>query len=171
MNLLGHEISEISLLFVLIAVMMIGGIIHFMYIKMIESKMKAIADSDFDLGDLMTSLHISQGSNFNTVMILSWCIFFVAVAFLYFLTPVVFPELNYFRFSRMASLDWGFALMGAAVSIPGILVSIFIPKAYSYHPIHGSLKEIMILVPILLISSILCSINLGTIYPATDAFY
>ncbi|MDD1760498.1 MAG: hypothetical protein LUQ44_07815 [Methanothrix sp.] len=170
MNLLGHEFSEISLLIGLMAALMLGGIFHLMYLRKIESIVKNTADSDFDLKDLMRSLHISQGSNFNTMMIFSWSLFFVASAFLYFLTPNIFPEWNYFKIPQMASWDWGFAVMGIAVLVPGVLVSIFIPRVYSYHPIHKGLKNVVIIVPILLVLSILCSVNLGTIYPATDAF-
>ena len=170
MNLLGHEFSEISLLIGLMAALMLGGIFHLMYLRKIESIVKITADSDFDFRDLMRSLHISQGSNFNTMMIFSWSLFFVASAFLYFLTPNIFPEWNYFKIPQMASWDWGFAVMGIAVLVPGILISIFIPRVYSYHTIHKGLKNVAIIVPILLTLSILCSVNLGTIYPAIDKF-
>ncbi|MCX6668732.1 MAG: hypothetical protein NTV25_02865 [Methanothrix sp.] len=170
MNLLGYEISEIYLLIGLVAVLLLSGIFHLRYLRMIESMVRKTADSDFDFEDLMKSLHISQGSNFNIIMIFSWSLFFVALAFLYFLTPDIFPDWNYFKFPQVASWEGGFAVMGIAVLIPGLFVSLFVPRAYSYYLVHRILKEKVILIPAFLLASILCSVNLGTIYPATDPF-
>jgi len=171
MNLLGHDIFEAYMLICLVAILILGGALHVMYLKMIESMVKRTEESDFNLEDLMRSMHISQGSNFNIMMILSWSLLLVALAFLYLLTPSIFPEWNYFKIPRVASLDWGFAIFGAAALIPGALISIFVPKVYSYYQIHKRLKAIAAAIPALLLGSIICSVHLGTIYPASDQFY
>ena len=133
--------------------------------------MRSTEDSDFNFEDLMRSMHISQGSNFNTMMILSWSLLSVALAFLYLLTPSIFPEWNFFKIPRVASLDWGFAIFGTAALLPGVLISIFVPKVYSYYQIHKRLKSIAAAIPALLLGSIICSIHLGIIYPASDPFF
>ncbi len=171
MNLLGHDIFEAYMLIWLVAVLLLGGTLHFMYLKIIESKVRRTEDSDFNFEDLMRSMHISQGSNFNIMMILSWSLLVVALASLYFLTPSIFPEWNYFKIPRVASWDWGFALFGAAALIPGAIISIFVPRVYSYYQIHKRLKAIAAAIPALLLGSIICSIHIGTIYPARDPFF
>ena len=165
---------EISLLILLAVVMIIGHLIHMAYFSRIERHVKETSDTDrtFLRNDLKKALRIPQGANFNTVMIFSWSLFLVALVFLYFLTPTIFPELNYFRFSAVASENFGLAIFGGAVLlIPGLFVAIHIPRAYSYYLIHMRLKEMNLLTPVLLIGSILCSVHLGTIYPAYDQLY
>jgi len=171
MNLLGREISEIFLFVGLLAIMLLSLVLHWMYLRMIESKVKRTSDSEFEFEDLLGSLHISQGSNFNTVMIASWCLFCVALVFLYFLTPSIFPHWNYFKVPRIASWSWGFATLGIAVLIPSALISAFVPRAYSYYQIHRSVKRTSIAIPVFLIVSILCSFDLGTIYPSVDRVF
>lgn len=171
MNLLGHGMFEAYMLICLVAILLLGGTLHVMYLKTIESKVRRTEDSDFDFEDLMRSMYVSQGSNFNIMMILSWNLLFVALAFLYLLTPSIFPEWNYFKIPRVASWDWGFAIFGTAALIPGAMISIFVPKVYSYHQIHKRLKGIAAAIPALLLGSIICSIHLGTIYPASDPFF
>jgi len=61
MNLLGHDIFEAYMLICLVAILILGGALHVMYLKMIESMVKRTEESDFNLEDLMRSMHISQG--------------------------------------------------------------------------------------------------------------
>ncbi len=162
---------EISLLAAILIALFIGGICHQAYLYRVRAVVKKTADSAFDRKALLKSLHITQGSNFNTLMILSWSIFLVALIFLYFLTPEIFPSKNYFLFPKMASESYGLAAFGVAVIlIPGILIALIVPRVYSYYLISRWLKNLNLLTPIFLIVSIFCSANLATIYPLIDRF-
>jgi hypothetical protein len=163
---------EISLLILLALVAIIGQLFHASYISRIARHVRKTTDESFSRNDLVRALHISQGSNFNTVMIFSWCLLLVAFVFLYFLTPTIFPEWNYFRFSQVASYSFGPAIFGVVVVlILGSLVSVHIPRAYSSYLISNDLKKINLLIPLFLIGSIMCSIHLGTIYPGVSSMY
>jgi hypothetical protein len=163
---------EISLLILLALVAITGQLFHSTYISRIAKHVRKTTVEHFSRKDLVSALHISQGSNFNTVMIFSWCLFLVAFVFLYFLTPTIFPEWNYFRFSKVASFSLGPAIFGIAiVMILGFIVSVHVPRAYSSYLISNNLKKINLLTPLLLIGSILCSVYLGTIYPAVSSSY
>lgn len=162
---------EISLL-ILIIVVILGFISHMGYWIRVSSHVRDTADNDFGRQDLRKALHMHQGSNFNVVLLTSWSLFLVALVFLYFMTPEIFHDLNYFRFPRLASENFGLAVLGAAIILlPGSLVALFVPRAYSYYLITRKLKKLSLFAPMLLIVSIFCSINLGTIYPNTDSFY
>jgi hypothetical protein len=162
---------EISLLILMIFAMLIGGIFHQAYLQRVQSIVKKTADSDFNRKDLMKALHISQGSNFNALMILSWSLFFVALVFLYFLTPDIFPDMNYFLFPKMASESYGLVVFGVAlILIPGLLISLIVPRVYSYYLVSRWLKNLNLFTPLLLIMSLFCSANLATIYPQVDEF-
>jgi hypothetical protein len=162
---------EISLLMLMIFVMLIGGVCHQAYLQRVQAIVKKTADSAFDRRDLLKALHISQGSNFNALMILSWSLFLTALIFLYFLTPDIFPDRNYFLFPQMASESYGLAVFGvAAVLIPGLLIALIVPRVYSYYLISRWLKNINLLTPLLLIASLFCSVNLATIYPKANEF-
>ncbi len=162
---------EISLLILIAIAALIGGICHQAYIYRVHAIVKKTADSSFSRNALLKSLHITQGSNFNTLMILSWSIFLVALIFLYFLTPDIFPDKNYFLFPKMASESYGLAVFGIAVIlIPGTLIALIVPRVYSYYLISRWLKNLNLLTPIFLIASLFCSANLATIYPLTDRF-
>lgn len=160
---------EISLLILMIIAMLIGGICHQAYLQRVQAIVKKTADSAFNRRDLLKALHISQGSNFNALMILSWSLFFTALIFLYFLTPDIFPDRNYFLFPQMASESYGLAVFGAAaVLIPGLLISLIVPRVYSYYLISRWLKNLNLLTPLFLIASLFCSVNLATIYPQVN---
>jgi hypothetical protein len=163
---------EISLLVLLAAVMLIGLVTHLSYIRRVSNEVRRTSDRSFQEKEMKIALLIPQGSNFNTVMIFSWNLFIVAVAFLYFLTPEIFPGWNYFRQPHVASLGIGLAIFGAAlILIPGFFISIHVPRVYGNYLISNWLKELNLLTPILLLVSIFCSVNLGTIYPRIDSFF
>jgi len=163
-----HELRMI-LLIILAAVLIIGLLAHMHYFVRITNHIKRTSDRAFQQEDLKIALRIHQGSNFNVVMLFSWCLLVVAAAFLYFLTPEIFPNWNYFSFPQVASDSFGLAYFGAAlIVLPGILIAIFIPKGYEYYPISRHLKQATLFVPLFLLTSISCSIYLGTIYPVTD---
>jgi hypothetical protein len=162
---------ELSLLIFLGIVVLVGEICHQAYLWRVQTIVKKTADSAFDRKDLMEALHIFQGSNFNTLMLLSWSLFLVALVFLYFLTPDIFPNWNYFLFPRLASESYGLVILGLFVALISILlISFIVPRVYSYYLISRWVKEWNLITPVLLIVSIFCSISLATIYPMTDGF-
>ena len=157
---------------IMVGMMIIGLIFHMHYIVRVADHVKKTSDHAFQIKDLMATLQIHHGSNFNTVMLFSWSIFLVAVAFLYFMTPNVLGTLNYFSFPQVASNSLGLLYFGSAVIIiPGILVALFVPQSYKYYQISTQMKQLTLLVPVFLVASIACSVYLGTIYPATNNFY
>jgi hypothetical protein len=105
------------------------------------------------------------------MMIISWNLFLIALVFLYFLTPEIFPMWNFFRFPRLASENFGLAIMGVMILIPSLVVSLHIPQVYGYYLISKWLKELILLTPLLLIFSIFCSVHLGTVYPKIDSIF
>lgn len=142
---------------------------HLHYFVRVTNHIKRTTKRSFLRKDLKEALSIPQGSNFNIIMLLSWNLFMVALAFLLFLTPEVFSAWNYFKYPDVASSSYGLAAFGTAiVCVPGLMISLFVPQAYRYYLIGMELKELNKLTPILLISSILSSTYLATIYPQID---
>jgi hypothetical protein len=163
---------EIILFIFLVAAIILGLSAHLVYLWRIKNNVRRTSDRSFQEEDLKTSLRIYQGSNFNTIMLFSWNLFLVAFIFLYFLTPMVFSGWNYFRLPQIASNSFGLAILGIIVIlILGIVVSIYIPRIYGYYLIPRLMKKLSLLAPLLLIISLLCSINLGTVYPIVDSLY
>lgn len=161
---------EIELLAILAGIMVLGGLIHFAYLNRIRAKLNGNVDSKVEMDDLLEALKIPQGSNFNTLLITSWSLFFVALVFLYFLTPSIFVNLNYFQIPAIASSDFGLIILGSATVVLTGLIAFSIPKIYRYYFVPVNLKNIIIyLVPILLLISISISIYLGTIYPVESS--
>ncbi len=156
---------EVSLLILLAFAMLLGLIFHEAYLMRVEAIVKNTSDSGFNKRDLKKALHISQGSSFNSLMILSWSLFFVALAFLYFLTPDIFPDKNYFLFPKIASESYGLAVFGLFLMIPGLLVALIVPRVYSYYLVSRWLKNLNLVTPLLLFVSLFCSASIATIYP------
>ncbi len=160
---------EISLMILIAVAVIIGVIFHFAYLYRVQAIVGRTTGSNFSRENLMKALHIAQGSNFNVLMILSWSLFLVAFIFLYFLTPDIFPGRNYFMFPQMASDGYGLAIFGVAlVIIPGLLISLIVPRVYSYYLVSRWLKNLNLFTPLFLAASLFCSGNLATIYPRID---
>lgn len=118
------------------------------------------------------ALFTPQGSNFNAAAISAWMLLFVALAYFFFLTPRVFPDLNYFLVADLASGRLGLFIFGLMVMLVTGLVgvaSLRLMKFYGFYEVSGGMKTaIMLTVPVLMIS-ISLSVYLGTLYPAGDA--
>ena len=118
------------------------------------------------------ALFTHQGSNFNAAAISAWMLLFVALAYFYFLTPRVFPDLNYFLVADLASGPLGLFIFGLMVMLVTGLVgvaSLGLMKFYGFYEMSRGMKAaIMLTVPVLMIS-ISLSVYLGTLYPAGDA--
>jgi hypothetical protein len=158
-------------LVVILAIMAGVLVFHNMYINKIYRKVKETSDSGFKKEELLTYLEIPQGSNFNTFMIASWMLFFVALAFLFFQTPGTSPW-YYFQVIQIASSEFGLIAFGLAVMVITALAAFNIPKVYRYYIVSRSIKALMVnfALPLLMIS-IAVSIYLGTIYPQADDLF
>jgi hypothetical protein len=165
---------EIWLLFPLATVFILGAFLHGNYLKSIDRKLRDTAGCSFDMGSLKKALQINQGSNFNTILLSTWSLFFVSFAFLFFLTPTIFSQWNYFRLAPIASQWWGLMIFGGLVAT---LVGVFafsmprigLPWIYQYYVISKGTKNLMAhWTPILLLASISFSLYLAAIYPEVN---
>jgi hypothetical protein len=163
-----------SILLAIVASMLgITLIAHTHYFVRVSDHVKKTSSTrTFQMKELMAALYIHQGPNFNTLMIISWCLFLAAAAFIFFMTPNdILGTWSYFN-TQAASDSFGLAYFGIAVMIvPGIIAVVLIPKAYGYYRIPRRLKQFVMLAPILLLISISGSVYLGTIYPLTNQLY
>jgi hypothetical protein len=159
-------------LVVILVVMAAALIINHLYINKIYRNVKKSNDKTIDGGfkkeELLTHLELPQGSNFNTFMIASWMLFFVALAFLFFQTPGTSPW-YYFQAIQIASSEFGLIVFGLAVMIVTALAAFSIPKVYRYYIVSRGIKALMVkfALPLLMIS-IAISIYLGTVYPQAN---
>jgi hypothetical protein len=161
---------EITLLLLLLGILAVGFAMHRFYLNKLESKVRAASASDFDVKALKAVLRLQQGSNFNTLAVASWSLFFVGLVFLYFLTPDLFPSWNYFNgASSPASLDLGLLIFGLIIILVTSMLALLIPKGYRYYAISRRQKRMMVpLALLLLLISIASSSFLGTIYPENN---
>ena len=143
-------------------------VFHYLYMDKIYRKVRDTSDSGFKKEELLTDLELPQGSNFNTFMIASWMLFFVALSFLFFQTPGTSPW-YYFQAIHIASSEFGLTVFGIVVMIVTALAAFNIPKVYRYYVVSRSIKALMVnfALPLLMIS-IAISIYLGTVYPQAD---
>jgi hypothetical protein len=134
----------------------------------IYRKVRDTSDGGFKKEELLTDLELPQGSNFNTFMIASWMLFFVALSFLFFQTPGTSPW-YYFQAIHIASSEFGLTVFGIVVMIVTATAAFNIPKVYRYYVVPRSIKALMVnfALPLLMIS-IAISIYLGTVYPQAD---
>ena len=161
---------ELVLLGLILTIIGLALLMHKIYLKRIYSHVNETVDGDFNMEDLLTHLRLPQGSNFNTIMLASWMLLFVGAAYLFFQTPSIFQDLNYFRkATSIASAWYGMIIFGWGAMIPAFFLSFGLTKIYRYYIIHPRIKKMMaFLAPLLLTISISISIYLGSIYPATS---
>ena len=152
----------------ILLIMAAALVIHHLYMHKIYRKVRDTSDSGFKKEELLIDLELPQGSNFNTFMIASWMLFFVALAFLFFQTPGTSPW-YYFQAIQIASSEFGLTVFGIVVMIVTALAAFTIPKVYRYYVVSRSIKALMVkfVLPLLMIS-IAISIYLGTVYPQAD---
>lgn len=152
----------------ILAIMAAALVFHYLYIDKIYRKVRDTSDSGFKKEELLADLELPQGSNFNTFMIASWMLFFVALAFLFFQTPGTSPW-YYFQAIHIASSEFGLTVFGIVVMIVTAVAAFNIPKVYRYYVVPRSIKALMVnfALPQLMIS-IAISIYLGTVYPQAD---
>ena len=162
------------LLLAIMATVMVAAIgsHFFVVLRRIDGLVKKTSYQDFDIEALKRSLSLRQGSNFNTIVLSAWALFFVAFFFLYFLTPLAFPAWNYFKLlPNYASSDMGLFLLGFAVIVLLGIGAFSIPLLYRYYSISHETKRLMIYSPVMIIISIVLSSYLGTIFPETNGLF
>jgi hypothetical protein len=152
----------------ILAIIAAALVSHYLYMDKIYIKVRDTSDSSFEKEELLTDLELPQGSNFNTFMIASWMLFFVALSFLFFQTPGTSPW-YYFQAIHIASSEFGLTVFGIVVMIVTAVAAFNIPKVYRYYVVPRSIKALMVnfALPLLMIS-IAISIYLGTVYPQAD---
>jgi hypothetical protein len=157
---------EISLLIAIIILMVSAILMHTAYLQRIRVNLVKTSESAFKMKDLKQAMKIPQGSNYNTLVISSWSLYFVALIFLYFLTPRVFPNFNFFNYPKVASNEIGLLILAVVVIAITVILASAIPQSYSYYTFSKNLKNLTIYsVPILLLISLLSSSYLATIFP------
>jgi hypothetical protein len=162
------------LLLAIMAMVMVAAIgsHFFVVLRRIDGLVKKTSDRDFDTEALKRSLSLRQGSNFNTIVLSAWALFFVAFFFLYFLTPSIFPAWNYFNLlPNYASSEMGLSLLGFAVIVLLGIVAFSIPNLYRCYSISHETKRLMIYSPVMIIASMALSSYLGTIFPETNGIF
>jgi hypothetical protein len=156
----------------LLALIMVGGLaIHLAYLRNTYKRVggtynrsKENSDIQFDMAELKESLQLFQGSNFNIFIIAAWSLFFIAIAFLYLLSPVL--PFNYFEIPFVASYKLGLLILSISVILVTALAAFSLPMIYRYYVIHRRIKILMAyLLPLLLLFSISFSAYLATMYP------
>ncbi len=97
------KVAIVSFTFLLIVgLLVLGDLLHLIYLDKIYNKLLSLSGESSQLGILSQSgasiskeillkeLYTPQGANFNALAISAWSLFFIALAYFYFLTPSVF---------------------------------------------------------------------------------
>ncbi len=158
---------------VLFVVLLVGGaFLHRLNLVRTYNRLLSVSGGGVSKEKVEEALFTPQGSNFNAAAISAWMLLFVALAYFYFLTPRVFPDLNYFLVADLASGPLGLFIFGLMVMLVTGLVgvaSLGLMKFYGFYDMSREMKAaIMLTVPVLMVS-ISLSVYLGTLYPAGDA--
>jgi hypothetical protein len=145
--------------------------VFLVYLRMLYSRLYRIKKKDFKMDELYEMSSQSQGSNFNTVAIASWSLFFVCLGFLFFLTPDLFGSYSFLRITGLASSFFGFWSFAVGLILLTIILASIIPKMYSFFDVPLKMKMMIAYVaPFFLLGSLILSADLGTLYPSTDSF-
>jgi uncharacterized integral membrane protein len=175
------EMIQLSLLLV-VGVLLAGGPLHLWNLERIHRKITVLKGYQVTKDDLYKEISIPQGSNFSSLAMTAWMLLFVAIAFLYFLTPSVFAGFNYFQVPSLASNPLGFLILGVIVSggialivvglnrLPERYGAIKFADLYSFYQISKRTKTLIALTVLWLWLSICSSTYLGTIYPEQSDF-
>ena len=157
--------GSIFTLLLLLALFAAGICSHVFYLDRIYQRILATSDKQVSKEVLNKELSISQGSNFNSFAIGAWMLFFVSLAYMYFLTPAIFVGFNYFQVPAMASSPIGFLAFGIFIILLTSLISASLPGIYCFYEIPKWIKVAIALTIPLLGISLACSAYIGTLYP------
>lgn len=156
--------GTLSLLF-LLGFLVLGFLLHRLYIDNIYKKISSLSKGAISEDTFYEDMFLPQGSNFNIAAIGSWILLFVAIAYFYFLTPTIF-SFNYFGVPVLASSPLGFFFFGLMAALITSIISVNLPKFYSFYDISWMNKKAIIAAIPLLALSLFCSAYSGTVYPA-----
>jgi hypothetical protein len=172
------KVAIVSSTFLLIlGLLVLGYLLHLIYLDKIYNKLLSLSGESSQLGILSQSgasiskeillkeLYTPQGSNFNALAISAWSLFFIALAYFYFLTPSVFENYNYFKLAPLASSLLGFFVFGFLILLLTVVLSVGFSRIYGFYEISTGMKTAIMLTFVLLAVSIICSTYIGTIYP------
>ena len=168
--------------FLIIGLLALGALLHKFYLDRIYNKLSSLSGEPSQLGtpaqswatvskeSVFSELYLQQGSTFNALAIGAWSLFFIALTFFYFLTPVVFGKYNYFRLATLASSLFGFFIFGLIVFLLTGALAVILSRIYGFYEISIAMKKSIMTTFALLGVSVICSAYLGTIYPARASF-
>jgi hypothetical protein len=171
-ELLNFVQNKILLLFASIALILIAVVLHRICLSNLYNKLHSpnLRKKEFKMDQLEEVCSRPQGSNFNTMAIVSWNLLFLSIGFLFFFTPDIYG-LGLMRVPQLASNPLGFFGFGVVLSLITFVLYIRLPKIYSFYEISKSLKMLIFyVVPLMLLVSIILSVHLGTIYPVQNEF-
>ncbi len=170
--------SLMSLSAALVVLMtVIAAVFHALNVKRTHRKVSELEEKSIKSEKLYKELSTPQGANFSAVATVAWLLALVAFVYLYFFTPDVFPEVNYFQVPEMASSPLGFAAVGLLLSVlmtAAVIGTDKLPDScrcyrflelYNFYVIDKNTKRLFVLTIPALWASIWYSAYLGTTYP------
>ncbi len=162
-------IDYVLTLIMSISIIFLAYAIHKKNSKELPNGLYLLNERDFDLDQLYRLYCQPQGANFDALTNVAWSLFFLCLAFLFFLTPTPLgPSLMWFP--ELASNKLGFWIFALVIVIITFSLSCSIRKVYSFYNLSRQWKMIISYgVPfILFLPSLSFSIYLGIIYPGND---
>jgi len=145
--------------------LVISVLLHVFNLERIYRRVSSLSGGQISKDKMLSELSVSQGSNFTAMAISAWSLFFAALAYLYFLTPALFQDYNYFKVASLASSPIGFFIFGILAIAIGTIVATAFSRFYSYYEISGKVKRSIMATFLLLGLSLVSSAYLGTLYP------
>ncbi len=171
----GHE--DLARSAVLLAFILVGAVALHIYNQMrVHKKIESLEHCHVAKESFYKEITIAQGSNFSALAFAAWLMLFVAIAYLYFLVPIILP-FSYMQIPDLASSPFGFSIFGLKIAIVATLVILALDKLpeshrelklteiYSFYTISKRAKKVIALTIPALTISIVCSAYIGTIYP------
>ncbi|HWQ20131.1 MAG TPA: hypothetical protein VN455_10175 [Methanotrichaceae archaeon] len=152
-------------LVLMVGLLVISVLLHHFNLARVYRRVSSLSGGQTSKDKMLEELSISQGSNFTAIAVSAWSLFFVALAYFYFLTPAIFQDYNYFKVAALASSPIGFFIFGLLAMVVGVIVAVVFARFYSYYEISGKIKRGIMATFLLLGLSLVCSAYLGTLYP------
>lgn len=157
--------NRVVLLMASIGLILAFVILHRFCMSRLYAKLDRIKKSSFKIDQLEEVCSKPQGSNFNTMAIVSWNLLFMSIGMLFFLTPEIFG-LSLLKVPQLASSRFGFLGFGIFFSFITFVLYISLPGIYGFYEISKKIKTyIFYYVPVMLLISMILSVYLTTIYP------
>ncbi len=171
----GHE--DLARSAVLLAFILVGAVALHIYNQMrVHKKIESLEHCHVAKESFYKEITIAQGSNFCALAFAAWLMLFVAIAYLYFLVPIILP-FSYMQIPDLASSPFGFSIFGSKIAIVAAIVILALDKLpeshrelkltelYSFYTLSKRAKKVIALTIPALTISIVCSAYIGTIYP------